>query len=353
MRLYSEELIREWAELAPRDEIFVIGNQWAADAFDMLDNVKVHVVRESGAGRILGQWIYSGLLARRLKVHAVLSTSPIVTPLIARSRRICVVADWRHVKRPEEFGVAQKLYRKLWVWSTNRAACAIQISTKTDAETAVIASRSTRKVIEPGQDQARRWVAVDRTASGRLRFITFGHHSNKRPDLAIEAFSEIADSPSGSAELVVLGARGDYADQLRVLADSNGVADRVIFPGFVDAIEYESLIQSSDVVVLVSSDEGFGLPVSEARYFGIPVVTTSDSGLQEIHGDGLHVGEPTRLSLATQMQFALDEGVADAGKTVGDTWEKSASRVREIVRACVVDKGSRRRRWAKRGKWHS
>ena len=191
MRLYAEELVKAWAELGSGDDIHVVGYPWASQAFGN-QGVRVHELRETVAGRLAGQWLYTPFVARRVKADAVLSISLVASPLVQGRPRICTVHDWRHLVRPEEFGTLQRVYRRSWVWSTNHADLAIQISTKTDEETAGIASRARRVIVENGQDHARRWPVLVPTESEVRPVVTFGHHANKRPDLVIRAMAEVA-----------------------------------------------------------------------------------------------------------------------------------------------------------------
>lgn len=340
MRLYAEELVNAWSELEPDDEIEVVGNPWAYEAFESLSNVSISTVPEKGPYRIAGQWFYTAWLARRLKPDVVLSVSLVVTPLVGKRPRLCVVHDWRHVWQPGEFSTAQRWYRKSWVWSTNRATKAIQISEKTSAETARIAPRASRVVIENGQDHARKWAVVDPQAHPsphRARILTFGHQSNKRPELVIGAISKLRGQISRTPELIVLGARGDYADELSAVARELHLEDQVQLPGFVSPAEYQRIVQLSDVIVLASTDEGFGLPVSEASYFGIPAVGTNDNGLDKIHSNRVSVSAPDPDSLAKVIASALDRPRTGRQSTTGNRWSDTARDIRKIALDSIED----------------
>lgn len=334
MRLYAEELIRAWAENAPQDGLVVFGGRWAEDAFSDLRSVKrvVPTKNDSVLRRAYGQLITAGLLFQRLRADILISVSPIVSPLAPRGRRVCVIHDWRHIKRPEEFSAPQRLYRRLWRWSAERAGAAIAISEKTGRESSEIASRGTYVVVPNGRDHARRWAVP--SAGQRPdapTAVTFGHHANKRPELVIDAVAA-ARASGVDLRLVVLGARGSYADELAVRARAQRVEGVVTFPGFVSEQEYHRIVSTSSVVVLASSDEGFGLPVAEAEYFGIPAVVSSDSGLQEIH-PGAIVSDPSPTALADALASAL-AGPARPSMMSGG-WSETADEVRQIARRLI------------------
>jgi glycosyltransferase involved in cell wall biosynthesis len=84
--------------------------------------------------------------------------------------------------------------------------------------------------------------------------------------------------------LIILG-EGEERDQLQDLCRELGIADHVDLHGFVDnPIKY---MARSDVFVLSSVWEGFGIVVVEALASGTPVVSTcGDEGPGEILEDG-------------------------------------------------------------------
>ncbi len=302
MHLYARELVTAWADTHPDDALTVIAGPWAADAFAAHANVSVHVVPSvSATARAWTQLVSSALVYRRSRAEALLSLSPIASPLVPAARRTVVVHDWRHESRPTEFPLVQRLYRRLWRWSAGAAGTTIAISEKTAAETRRRARPRHLVVVENGGDHPRRWVAAP-TRDGGTNLVTYGHLPNKRPEAVIRAIAAMPD-----LTLWVLGAHGSYRESLRELAASYRVAHRVRLPGYVSDRSYQRIVASASAIVLNSSDEGFGLPVVEAAYFGIPVVVASDSGLAAIHGPDVHVSDPDPQSIADAVTAALRE----------------------------------------------
>jgi glycosyltransferase involved in cell wall biosynthesis len=77
---------------------------------------------------------------------------------------------------------------------------------------------------------------------------------------------------------------GSLAAELDALAASLGLADRMAFVGYVDSLA--PLLAQTDVVVVPSLSEAFGLTAAEALALGVPVVATAVGGLPEIVVDG-------------------------------------------------------------------
>lgn len=331
MRLYADGIVRGWLERHPEDHLTILGGSWVAEQFGDVPAVTVVVwPNDSFAARVVGQFVVSAIVMRVTRSEVLVSLSSIVTPLVRRHQRTCVVHDWRHIKSPGEFGRAQLMYRKLWRRSIKGAGAVIAISEKTYAETKDIVPGSRVVVVENGRDYVRYWPTPVETDGGSASatVVTFGHFPNKRPELVLEALAILLDDGDAAVNLVVLGAKGTHRQALMARAEELGILASCTFPGFVEESDYQRLIRSSSLIVLASSDEGFGLPVAEANYLGVPALVTSDSGLAQIHKQGVVLAEPTAQSIATAMRFALEGNVPRAELGGLTTWTDTAEGVR-------------------------
>jgi glycosyltransferase involved in cell wall biosynthesis len=87
------------------------------------------------------------------------------------------------------------------------------------------------------------------------------------------------------ARLVVVGS-GDYLDNLKELAISLGLEDRVEFTGFISMEEKVNWLRRSHVIVNPSPKEGWGLTNIEANACGTTVVAADSDGLRDSVKDG-------------------------------------------------------------------
>lgn len=333
MTLHAREIILSWEESFPQDELFVLTGLSLAKYLKKHSKVKViEWKNESILQRAPGQIFGSFFLSLKLKTDFTISLSPIVSPLISSKKSASFQHDWRHLKNPTEFSKINKIYRKLWEISAKTAGINFCISQKAMEETISIAPNSYSVVVENGRDHARRWDRNIQPSIDESYIITFGHHNNKRPELTMKAFAAIAEKYD-HYKLVILGARGSYADDLRKLAEELHIGSKVYFPGFVSDSEYQNLIMNSSVLVMASSDEGFGLPAAEAEYFGIPTVVTEDSGMQTIF-DGLFVAQPESSSLSLKLQEAISKADGTPISAEVDrqwTWLDAVASIRNFI----------------------
>ncbi len=78
---------------------------------------------------------------------------------------------------------------------------------------------------------------------------------------------------------------GDMLTELKRLAVEVGAADCIHWLGY--CADPASLLQASDIFVLASTGEAFGLVLTEAMACGVPVVGSSSGAIPEIVDDGI------------------------------------------------------------------
>lgn len=103
----------------------------------------------------------------------------------------------------------------------------------------------------------------------------------KRVEDVIKVFAKVSEQIG--ARLLMIG---DGPDRLRAfeLAQQLGVSGRVSFLGSFPNIEH--LMSISDLFLLPSSEESFGLAALEAMSSGVPVIATRTGGIPEVVVDG-------------------------------------------------------------------
>jgi glycosyltransferase involved in cell wall biosynthesis len=101
----------------------------------------------------------------------------------------------------------------------------------------------------------------------------------KNVDIIIKAFKKVKNVIKNS-QLIIIG-DGVLKNELMRLSIENGLKDSIIFLGRLK--NPYPIIAKSDVLVLISKWEGFGMVVVEALALGIPVIASDiESGPREI-----------------------------------------------------------------------
>ncbi len=114
----------------------------------------------------------------------------------------------------------------------------------------------------------------------------------------------------------VLAGNGPLFDDLQAMAVDFGIADRVIFPGFVNDKGRNALLGRASVAVFPSLYEPFGIVALEAMGAGVPTIVSDTGGFAEIvehEVDGLKVYPGDLHGLVNAIERLLDDrGLADA-----------------------------------------
>ncbi|HEY5562000.1 MAG TPA: glycosyltransferase family 1 protein [Clostridiaceae bacterium] len=98
----------------------------------------------------------------------------------------------------------------------------------------------------------------------------------------IEAFSKVNQTFDKELKLVIVGKLGKSYDIYKERAEKLGVADSVIFTGFIPITDLPYFYNACEIFVYPSFYEGFGLPPIEAMACGTPVITSSITSIPEV-----------------------------------------------------------------------
>ena len=152
-------------------------------------------------------------------------------------------------------------------------------------------------------------------------------------DVLLQAFGELgANDPD--LELWIVGQTGWHMENVHEQLRAHPYATRIRQLGFVDEALLPALYRHARVVLYPSRGEGFGLPVLEAMACGATVVTSRDTVMAEVAGDGAVL---TRAGDADELAGAVATllGEADATRSARSaravsaaalyTWERTMS----------------------------
>jgi glycosyltransferase involved in cell wall biosynthesis len=102
--------------------------------------------------------------------------------------------------------------------------------------------------------------------------------------------------------LVVIGDGSKYKQQVKAFLSQNNLNEQVIFlseteaakssPAYQSSADFPAIYQLSAAVVYPSIFEGFGIPVLEALWSRVPVITSNISCLPETGGDAAYYTDP-------------------------------------------------------------
>jgi glycosyltransferase involved in cell wall biosynthesis len=141
-------------------------------------------------------------------------------------------------------------------------------------------------------------------------------------DLLLHAWVEVR-SRVPPAVLVIAGQGDeDFVRELKTLAKELRIEADLVWVGFVQGEEKQSLLMDADVFVLPSYSENFGIAVAEAMASGLPVVISNAVGLSEDVAQGAGIVVPCAATPLAQALLqllgdpSLRQSMGAAGRTI-------------------------------------
>jgi glycosyltransferase involved in cell wall biosynthesis len=321
IKLLALELVRRLAARPGAPELVLLTSAKSHAELAALDGPNVRRVcvqkstaetRSRGAtrgGKILS-W-FSQRLPQRLRVSAVnaLLHTPSQTPLLRQLSAdllfcpftgisffdpavpiVAVIADLQYAYYPEFFTPEDRRERQRNFQQVCRVAsrvvCISEFTRATVLEHSDLPPDRTAVIGIPARavSQAPARVPDGLPLSlGRYLLYPANFWRHKNHELLLIAFGiYCAAHPQPDLKLVLTGAPSARRDELIEATGRMGLADRVVFPGFLAEEDFAALLAGAAAMIFPSLFEGFGMPVLEAMAAGVPVLCANLTSLPEV-----------------------------------------------------------------------
>jgi len=332
IRTYVEHLLGQWSEVFPEDELHVVVPR--GSTLPTVGHVRheLPVRRPSVVGRPWAQTTRMRKLVRSLQPDAVLVTAPTTTVRALAAPMTVVILDLRHELRPEQFSAGRRLLRNVSYTRTYHLAAGFLAISQRSLDDLHELHPETRdkpgSVAHLGADHVHGWPAPTRTGPA----VAFAHHTNKNPDLVLDAWEQLGEQ---APALTILGVGGRRAE-LEVELARRGLSDTVTLAPFLPDPDFQQVLAQARLIVFPSDFEGFGLPVVEGMALGKPVVIGPEKAGLEVSGGNVTVmadWTPAALADAVAAAEALSEAEIEAARAWADafTWERTITKTRQAL----------------------
>lgn len=162
----------------------------------------------------------------------------------------------------------------------------------------------------------------------------------KGPEYFVEAAAKVLNK-NRNVRFVMAGG-GDMEEAMIRLAAKHGIADRFHFTGFLRGKEVYQMFRDSDVYVMPSVSEPFGISPLEAMEMGVPSIISKQSGCAEILDNVIKTDYWDVDAMADAMHSiitnkALYNTLRDRGieEIHNITWEKAGKKVIDIYKKVI------------------
>ena len=162
----------------------------------------------------------------------------------------------------------------------------------------------------------------------------------KGPEFFVDAATQVLKN-SNHIRFVMAGS-GDMMNKMIRLVADRGIADKFHFTGFLQGKQVYEMLKSSDVYIMPSVSEPFGISPLEAMQCGVPSIISNQSGCAEILNNVIKTDYWDVDGMADAIYSictypGMDEFLRVEGKKEVDEikWEYAGQKVRDIYNRFV------------------
>lgn len=314
---YSRSLIESLARQYPEHQYLVyspkVKSAGQIDTFFEKENISLKLPQDGGfLWRSLN--IVKDLARDQVQLFHGLSHEIPFAIQHTRIKSVVTIHDLIFLRFPQYY---QFIDRKLYKWKSKsackRADQIIAISEKTKADIIEFYSINPDKIEviyqscddifkNPFDDSTLKRISLKYKLPEKFILNVGTIEERKNLNLIVQALKNVDED----YKLVVIGKETGYFKTVKKEIEKLGLNKRVIFLQNIPFADLPGIYQLADLFVYPSFYEGFGIPIIEALYSGVPVIAATGSCLEEAGGpDSIYV-DPTNVNdLSTAINHVL------------------------------------------------
>ncbi|HEX7847399.1 MAG TPA: glycosyltransferase family 1 protein [Chitinophagaceae bacterium] len=211
------------------------------------------------------------------------------------------------------------------------------------AEKIRIIPYAARETFDP-IDEEKKQLTREKYSEGKNYFVYAGSiHPRKNLINLLKAFSVFKKKQKSNMKLLIVGRLARKYNSFTESLKTYKYRDDVIVTGYLPESELVNVVGSAYAMVYPSLWEGFGVPVLEAMRCEIPVITSTNSAMQEIAGDAALFADPNDFNEIAEKMMLLykDEDLrhrlTKKGKLCEEkySWDSSAQQLWACIEEAV------------------
>lgn len=358
---YSRTLIRSLAEYFPEHEYFLF-NPKASTTFE-LSGPHLHEVLPAGLLNQLfrsawrSSWVKKDLKQQKIDLYHGLSHEIPVGIQDTGIKSVVTIHDLIHERHPEQYNAIDvRIYTKKFRYACAHADKVIAISEQTkqdimdfygtpESKIAVCYQSCNPAFAQTVSEEEK--LRVKKRYGLPDQFFLYVGSLIKRKNLLNICKALFLLRNELTIPLVVIGDGSAYKQQVKDYVKQNGLEHKVIFLSeqenarnsseFRSAAVFPAIYQSAIAMIYPSFFEGFGIPVLEALWSRLPVITSGVSCLPEAGGPGAHYVDPANAEeiAGGMLKIYNDPVYASELKTKG--WTHAQNFTQQKCAAAVID----------------
>ncbi len=336
----------------PEHEFFFLFDRDYDVEFIFSDNITPIIIRPQARHPLLFMiWFEFSIppILKKLKIDLFLSPDGYL-PLRIKIPTLAVYHDLNFEHHPEDYPyLTRKYYRYFFPKFAQNATRIATVSeyTKNDiSQTYHIDDKKIDVVYCGAQVEFKPLSKSDQKqvkqeiANGKDYFIYVGSiQPRKNLPVLIKAFEIFKNRTGSTNKLIIAGALKWESKELKEAYKKSSYKQEIKFTGRVETNDLAKLVASAKALTLVSKLEGFGIPIIEAYFCDVPVITSNISSMPEIAGEGALLVDPKSAASIAEAMFQINEDDELRNKLIKNaqiqrqkfSWENTAKLLWESI----------------------
>ncbi|MBK8806454.1 MAG: glycosyltransferase family 4 protein [Bacteroidales bacterium] len=187
-------------------------------------------------------------------------------------------------------------------------------------------------------------VTKQKYTQGKDYFIFIGSlHPRKNIPRLLQAFDNFKASDDSEMQLLIVGEAMFLTDEIKTTYETLAFKKDVQFTGRVSTEDLHKILGSAFTMTFVPYFEGFGIPILEAMFCDIPVISSNVTSMPEVGGDAVLYVDPFSVSDITKAmtKIANDKELRDTLIAKGRiqrekfSWDKTAELLWNSFQQCL------------------
>ena len=318
---FTAESLKRIVKEHPEHEFFFFFDRKPSPEFIYSSNVKPVVLIPQARHPLLWYWFFEFSVTRALRKYKIdLFLSPDGwMSLRTTVPTLTVIHDLNFEHASDFLRPSHQRYMKRFfprfARKATRIATVSEFSKQDIAETYCVDKGKIDVVYDGSHEFYRPCNEEDKTktrqrfSQGKPYFIYIGTIS-RRKNLTniLLAFDKYKQEHQSDMQLMVVGSRYWWQDELKEAYDNMRFQSEVHFIGHVDSDVLSQLLGSSEALVYTSLFEGFGIPIVEAFNAETAVITSTVTSMPEVAGDAAVLVDPLSVD---EIEDAMNRIVCD------------------------------------------
>lgn len=312
---YSRTLISSLANFYPENEYFLF-NPKLTSKFHLPQLKNIHEVLPKFPDSLFpsawrSSWVKKDLKKKNIDLYHGLSHEIPIGIQNTKIKSVVTIHDLIHERYPEQYNsIDVKIYSKKFRYACEHADKIIAISNQTKQDIIEFYKTPEKKITVCYQSCNRAFAQqISGEEKERIKkqydlpekFFLYVGSIIERKNLLSICKALVLLKNDLDIPLVIIGDGGKYKQKVKSFISENNLRDKIIFlsehpnaknENFKTAKDFPAIYQSAIAMIYPSTFEGFGIPVLEALFSSLPVITSNLSSLPEVGGDAAYYVNP-------------------------------------------------------------